>query len=80
MESEKLKLLGVTIDCGLNLNVDISNEWKKASQRIGVIIRLRNLIPKEAKFRLTCTKQPFSPILPIATLCDIFAEPRTLVD
>ena len=25
MKSENLKLLGVTIDCGLNLNVHISN-------------------------------------------------------
>ena len=49
MESDKLELLGVTIDCGLNFNVHISNVCKKASQRIGVIMRLRNLIPTEAK-------------------------------
>ena len=45
MESDKLELLGITIDCGLNFNLHISNVCKKASQRIGVIMRLRNLIP-----------------------------------
>ena len=49
---ENLKLLGVTIDCGLNFDVHISNVCKKASQRIGVIIRLKNLIPTEAKLHL----------------------------
>ena len=42
MESDKLELLGVPIDCGLNFNLHISNVCKKASQRIGVIMRLRN--------------------------------------
>ena len=44
--------IGVTIDCGLNFNLHISNVCKKASQRIGVIMRLRNLIPTEAKLHL----------------------------
>ena len=52
MASENLKLLGVTIDCGLNVNVHISIVCKKASQRIGVIVRLRNLIPTEAELHL----------------------------
>ena len=47
---ENLKLLGVTIDCGLDF--DISNVCKKASQRIGVITRLRNLIRTEVKLHL----------------------------
>ena len=47
-----LKLLGVTMDCGLNFDVDISNVCKKASQKIGVITLLRNLIPTEAKLHL----------------------------
>ena len=51
-DTEVLKLLGVTIDCGLNFNVHISNVCKKASQRIGVIMRSRNLIPTEAKLHL----------------------------
>ena len=49
MESDNLELLGVTIDGGLNFNLHISNVCKKASQRIAVIMRLRNLIPTEAK-------------------------------
>ena len=52
MESDNLELLGVTIDCGLNFNVHISIVCKKASQRIGVIMRLGNLIPTEAKLHL----------------------------
>ena len=73
IESDNLELLGVTIDCGLNFNLHISNVCKKASQRIGVIMRLRNLIPTEASL-----------ILPHLTychlLCGIFVEPRTPVD
>ena len=52
MCTENLKLLGVTIDCGLNFDVHISNVCKKASQRIGVIMKLRNLIPTEPKLHL----------------------------
>ena len=47
-----LKLLGVTIDCGLNFNVHINNVCEKASQRIGEIMSLRNLKPTEAKLHL----------------------------
>ena len=32
MESHNLELLGVTIDCGLNFNLHISNVCKKAGQ------------------------------------------------
>ena len=49
---ENLKLLGVTIDCVLNFDVQISNVCKKASQRIEAITLLRNLIPTEAKLHL----------------------------
>lgn len=52
MELENLKLLGIMIDCDLNFNVHISNVCKKASQRIGMIMRLKNLIPTEAKIHL----------------------------
>ena len=52
MESDNLELLGVTIDCGLNFNLHISNVCKKASQRICVIMRIRNLMPTEAKLHL----------------------------
>ena len=47
-----LKLLGVTIDGGLNFDMHTSNVCKKASQKIVVIMRLRNLIPTEAKLHL----------------------------
>ena len=42
--TEKLNLLGVTIDSKLNFNHHISNVCKKASQRIGVFMRLKNLV------------------------------------
>ena len=66
MESDNLELLGVTIDCGLNFNLHISNVCKTASQRIGVIMRLRNLIPTEAKLHLFKAA-----ILPHLTYCHL---------
>ena len=66
MESDNLELLGVTIDCGLNFNLHISNVYKKASQRIGVIMNLRNLIPTEAKLHLFKAA-----ILPHLTYCHL---------
>ena len=66
MESDNLDLLDVTIDCGLNFNLHISNVCKKASQRIGVIMSLRNLIPTEAKLRLFKAV-----ILPHLTYCHL---------
>ena len=67
MESENLKLLDVTIDCDLNFNVHISNICKKASQRIGVIMRLRNLIPTEAQpvTHLQSSHSPLSYVLQV---------------
>ena len=47
--TEKLNLLGVTIESKLNFNYHINNVCKKASQMIGVLTRLKNLIPTEAK-------------------------------
>ena len=52
MCKENLKLLSLAIDFGLNFDVHISNVCKKVSQKIGVIMRLRNLIPTEAKLHL----------------------------
>jgi len=67
MASDNLELLGVTIDCGLNFNLHISNVCKKASQRIVVIMRLQwNLIPTEAKLHLF--KEA---ILPHLTYCHL---------
>ena len=47
--TENLKRLGVAIDCGLKIDVHIRDVCKKASQRIGAITRLKNLIQTEAK-------------------------------
>ena len=66
MESDNLELLGATVDCGLNFNLHIGNVCKKASQRIGVIMRLRNLIPTEAKLNLFKAA-----ILPHLTYCHL---------
>ena len=42
---DSITLLGVDIDNALNFSGHISNMCKKSSQRVGVINRLRNLIP-----------------------------------
>ena len=64
--TEKLNLLGVTIDSKLNFDHHISNVCKKASQSIGVLMRLKNLIPTEAKLQL-CK----AAILPHLTYCHL---------
>lgn len=43
---DKLELLGVIIGSNLNFADHVSLICKKASQRTGVLMRLRNLIPK----------------------------------
>ena len=50
--SNSLTLLGVTIDDKLSFRDHITTVCKKASQRIGVIMRLKNLIPTKAKLQL----------------------------
>ena len=50
--SDSLKLLGTTIDSKMNFNDHISTVCKKASQRVGVIMKLRNLTPTAAKLQL----------------------------
>ncbi|KAL9956009.1 hypothetical protein ACROYT_G037423, partial [Oculina patagonica] len=50
--SNSLNLLGVTIDDKLSFRDHITTVCKKASQRIGVIMRLKNLIPTKAKLQL----------------------------
>ena len=47
-----IKLLGVTIDNKLNFSVHINITCKKANQRIGVLMRLKNLVPTVAKLHL----------------------------
>ena len=57
--SDSLKILGVTIDNNINFNEHINDVCNKASQMVGVIMRLRNLIPTTAK--LVLLKGPHSP-------------------
>ena len=64
--TETLQLLGVTTDSKLNFNNHINIICKKASQRIGVLIRLRNLIPTDAKLQLFKAA-----ILPYLTYCHL---------
>lgn len=61
---QNIKLLGVRIDSQLTFNVHISEICKKASQRVGVMIRLRNLIPTTAKLQLYKAA-----VLPYLTYC-----------
>ena len=44
--------LGVTIDDKLNFSEHINITCKKASQRIGVLMRSKNLVPTAAKLQL----------------------------
>ena len=64
--TEKLNLLGVTIDSKLNFDHHIGNVCKKASQRIGILMRLKNQIPTEAKLQLYKAA-----ILPHLTYCHL---------
>ena len=75
--TDSLKLLGVTIDSKLNFSEHINMICKIAGQKIGVLMRLRNLIPTNAKLMLL--KQQYCRTLHIATLCGTFAEPVILV-
>ena len=47
--TEGPKLLGVTVDKDLHLSEHISTICEQASRLIGVLMRLRKLIPTEAK-------------------------------
>ena len=64
--SPDLKLLGVTLDDELRFSTQISDICKKASKKVGVLVRLRNMIPREAKLQLYK-----SAILPNLTYCHI---------
>ena len=45
ISTDCLELLGVSIDRNLRFDEHISKIYKKGSQRVGVLMRLRNLIP-----------------------------------
>ena len=61
-----LKSLGVTLDDELSFSTHISDICKMASKKVGVLVRLRNMIPREAKLQLYK-----SAILPNLTYCHI---------
>ena len=63
-ESKQIKLLGVTIDEHLCFSIHISELCSKASKRVGVLCRLKNLLPINAKLILYK-----SSILPYLTYC-----------
>ena len=64
MKTEQIKLLGVNIDENLNFTQHISEICTKASQKVGELMRLRNLIPCQAKLILYKTA-----IMPHLTYC-----------
>ena len=63
---DSIKLLGVTIDNKLNFSEHINITCKKANQRIGVLMRLKNLVPTVAKLHLFKAA-----ILPYLTYCHL---------
>ena len=64
--TDELKLLDVTIDEKLTFSEHISATCKKASSRVGVLMRLRKLIPVESKLRIYKAA-----ILPYLTYCGV---------
>ena len=66
INTSQIKLLGVEIDDKLNFTSHISNICIKASQKVGVLLRLWNLIP--CKVKLIIYK---SSILPHLTYCHL---------
>ena len=61
---DSLRLLDVTVGERMNFNEHINNICKKTGQRVGVVMRLKNLIPTNAKLQLFK-----SSILPNLTYC-----------
>ena len=62
--TDNIKLLGVNFDDNLIFSQHISELCKKASERVGVLARLRNLITTETKLLLYKTA-----IMPYLTYC-----------
>ena len=66
VKTEKLKLVGVTIDRCLNVSEHISAISEKVSKQIGVVMRLRKLIPEQAKLQIYKAA-----VLPHLTYCSL---------
>jgi len=65
-QENTMKILGLSIDSNLNYSHHISQVCKRASQRVGILGRLKNLLPVKAKLRIYT-----SAILPILTYCHL---------
>ena len=61
-----LELLGVSIDGQINFKEHVGDITKKASKQVGVVLRLRNIIPQSAKLKIYKTAK-----LPLLTYCHI---------
>ena len=61
-----LKLLGVTTDHQLSFSEHVKHISDKSSQKIGVLLRMKNLIPEKAKLHIFKTN-----ILPHLTHCSM---------
>ena len=64
--TDAFKLLGIIIDKDLNFSQHISEVCIKTSKMIGVLQRLKNLIPMNAKLRIYKTV-----VLPHLTYCSL---------
>ena len=58
--SDYLKILGVTIDSKLTFSEHIREICKKIGCKVGVLLRLRNLIPWSAKLQLLYKSNNYS--------------------
>ena len=65
-KAEQIKLLGVFIDEKLNFAGHITELCTRANQKVGMLLRLRNLIPCNANLMLYKTS-----ILPYLTYCHL---------
>ena len=59
LNKQRLKLLGVTIDHQLSLSEHVKHISVKSRQKIGVLLRMKNLIPEKAKLHILKTKLIF---------------------
>jgi hypothetical protein len=65
-QAQSIKILGVNLDEQLNFSYHISEICKRVSKQVGILYRLRNLIPPSAKLHLYK-----SAIMPHLTYCHL---------
>ena len=63
LQTDCIKLLGVHIDRSMNFSGHISELCKKGSKKVGILMRLRNLVP--------CSAIHKSSILPYLSYCQL---------